>query len=174
MINWNELIQTSLPFFLFAIPLLILVRWFLKHNLKLKKIEVASALKKELIPNKIQAYERITLLLERIHPEALILREQKKEYTNIQLHQQLLKSIRKEFEHNLAMQIYIPSKTWEYVAKARDEVSKLINKCSSEVQPNNPSLEIAHKVLEKTINETNYYITKAKEKLNSDIELMYL
>ncbi|MCU4175939.1 hypothetical protein [Carboxylicivirga sp. N1Y90] len=174
MLNLNELIQSSLPFFLFAIPLLILVRCFLKHNLKLKQIELASSLKKELIPNKIQAYERVTLLLERIHPETLILREQQAGLSNMQLHKQLLKSIRTEFDHNIAMQIYMPSKTWEYVTKARDEVSKLINTCSSQVQPNNPSMELAHKILEKTINETNYYITKAKEKLNNDIELMYL
>jgi len=173
MLVFEKLIQTSAITLLVAVPLLLLIRWFLKHNLKLKELELANSTFKELIPTRLQAYERLSILLERITPEALALREQRQGLTSIQLQKLLLQNIRQEFEHNFAMQIYLPVKTWEQVIKSRDEVIKLINTCSAEVQPNSPSMELSKKILERAINETNFYITKAKESLKKDIQLYY-
>jgi len=173
MIASEDLIQTTATTLLFAIPVLILIRWFLKHNLKLKELELANSTFKELIPMRLQAYERLSILLERISPEALVLREQKQGLSSLQLQKLLLQNIRQEFEHNFAMQIYLPVASWDQVTKSRDEVIKLINTCSAEVQPNSPSMELSRVILEKAINETSFYITKAKETLKNDIQLYY-
>lgn len=173
MTTFNTLIQTSATTLLIAIPLLILIRWFLKHNIKLKELELANSTFKELIPTRLQAYERLSILLERITPEALVLREQKQGLTSLQLQSRLLHSIRQEFEHNFAMQIYLPVSSWDQVIKSRNEVIKLINTCSTQVQPHLPSMELSRVILEKAINETNFYIVKAKETLKKDIQLYY-
>lgn len=173
MFDWQELIKNVLPFILLGVPLLILVNWFLKQNLKMKQLDLAQSIQKEMLPLKIQAYERLILLLERINPENMVLREQKQGLTNLQFHSLLLKNIRKEFEHNLAMQIYLPGKSWELITQSRDEVIKLINTCSSEVKPNQPSIELSQKLMERGINETNFHLKKAKESLRKDIELLY-
>jgi len=173
MIEFENLVIISILILLIGIPFLILVRWFLKHNLKLKEIELANSTFKELIPTRLQAYERLSILLERITPEALVLREQKQGLSSLQLQKILLQNIRQEFEHNFAMQIYLPISTWDLVIKSRDEVKKLINTCSAEVQPNSPSMELSRVILERTINETNFYISKAKESLKKDIQNYY-
>jgi len=173
MIEFENLVIISILILLIGIPFLILVRWFLKHNLKLKEIELANSTFKELIPTRLQAYERLSILLERITPEALVLREQKQGLSSLQLQKILLQNIRQEFEHNFAMQIYLPISTWDHVIKSRDEVKKLINTCSAEVQPNSPSMELSRVILERTINETNFYISKAKESLKKDIQNYY-
>ncbi len=173
MISSADLIQTSVSTLLIATPLLILIHWFLKHNIKLKQLELANSTFKELIPTRLQAYERLSILLERITPEALVLREQKQGLTSLQLQSILLQSIRKEFEHNFAMQIYLPASTWDQIIKSRDEVIKLLNTCSAEVQPNSPSMQLSKIILEKAINETNFHIVKAKKALKKDIQLYY-
>lgn len=173
MIEFKDVMTTGITILLIAVPILILIRWFLKHNLKLKELELANSTFKELIPTRLQAYERLAILLERITPESIVLREQKQGLTSLQLHNQLLQSIRHEFEHNFAMQIYLPVESWDKITKARDEVIKVINSSSAEVQPNSPSMELSRTILEKAINETNFFIVKAKETLKKDIQLYY-
>src|SRR5690606_39978951 len=60
---------------------------------------------KQVLPLRLQAYERLTLFLERIDPIKLLVRvkpfsDSKDEYENL-----LVKNIEQEFEHNIAQQI---------------------------------------------------------------------
>ncbi len=173
MIVFEEIIKLSCIVVLISTPILVLLRWFLKHNLKQKQLELANSTFKELIPTRLQAYERLAILLERISPEAIVLRENKANMTSLQLQKQLLSSIRHEFEHNFAMQIYLPAPTWDAILKSRDVVIKLINTASGEVQPNSPAIHLSKIIFEKGVNETNFYINKAKENLKKDIQLYY-
>lgn len=173
MISFEEFIKLSTIVLLVALPILIVLRWFLKYNLRQKELELANSTFKELIPTRLQAYERLTILLERITPEAIVLRLNQPGISSLQLQKSLLQSIRQEFEHNFAMQIYLPVTTWATIIKSRDELIKLINTSSAEVQPNAPAMELARFILEKGINETNFYIEKAKEALKKDVQLYY-
>ena len=78
--------------------------------------ELQSTLKqknqKELLPIKLQAYERIILLLERSNPNNLIPRLSQKEMNATVLQHLLIKEIRQEFNHNLAQQIYLSNEAW--------------------------------------------------------------
>jgi len=173
MIDWQTILYMAIPYLMIGIPVLILVNWFLKQNLKSKQIEISLSMQKEMLPLRIQAYERLTILLERINPDTLILREQKQGLSNLQLHTLLLKGIRSEFEHNLAMQIYLPAKTWDLILKSRDEVIKLINTCAGEVKAEGPSMELSQKILERYSKESDFYLKQAKEALKKDIQLYY-
>lgn len=173
MINWEALPNYLIPFLSIGIPILIIIYWFLKTDLKRKQFEIIQKTRSEVLPVRLQAYERITLLLERITPEALIIREQKQGLTSLQLHQQILKSIRHEYEHNLAMQVYLPQKTWDLVKKAKDEVQKMINSSSGQVAPHSPSMELARYILESNDNDTAYHLKRAMEALKKDIQLFF-
>ncbi len=173
MLNWNDLLIALLPTLVVAIAFLVLVRWFLKHNLKIRQIELAKQQRAELIPTRLQAYERMALFLERITPESLIVREQVQNITSLEFHQTLLKLIRKEFEHNLAMQIYIPISTWDLILEAREEVVKLINSGSIAVPPHSPSMALSRHLLENANEGSKYHIKKAKEQLKKDVQMFY-
>ena len=59
------------------------------------------------LPLRLQAYERLTLFLERISPGNLLIRvkpynDNKDDYEAL-----LLKTIEQEFEHNLSQQVYV-------------------------------------------------------------------
>lgn len=76
---------------------------------------------------RLQACERLTLMLERINVPNLLLRLppatglSAKEYTAT-----LLLNIRQEFEYNVTQQIYISDQLWSIMLAARDNVSQLI------------------------------------------------
>jgi hypothetical protein len=76
---------------------------------------------------RLQACERLTLMLERINVPNLLLRlppgtgASAKEYTA-----SLLLTIREEFEYNVTQQIYVSDALWSIMIQARDNVSQLI------------------------------------------------
>ncbi len=76
---------------------------------------------------RLQACERLTLMLERINVPNLLLRQSPpagagaKEYTA-----NLLLTIREEFEYNVTQQIYVSDALWSIMIQARDNVSQLI------------------------------------------------
>ena len=91
-------------------------------------------LKKELqadsLPVRLQAYERLTLFLERISPNKLLLRvkptsSNKEDYETL-----LIDTIQQEMEHNLTQQIYISDKCWSVISTAKSATIQLIRKAN--------------------------------------------
>lgn len=75
---------------------------------------------KQILPLRLQAYERLTLFLERIDPNRLLVRvkpfsDSKDEYENL-----LIKNIEQEFDHNLTQQVYVSEECWKIVKAAKN------------------------------------------------------
>jgi hypothetical protein len=78
------------------------------------------------LPLRLQAYERVTLLMERINPSQLMIRinpltEDKNDYQNF-----VIAQIEQEFEHNLAQQIYISEECWSIIVTAKNATIQMI------------------------------------------------
>lgn len=76
---------------------------------------------------KMQAYERLTLFLERSKPHSLLMRFLNKTEDVNQLQLLLLQMIREEFEHNFSQQIYVSENLWQTISLAKDRLLQLIN-----------------------------------------------
>ncbi|MCB0434428.1 MAG: hypothetical protein KDD18_16075, partial [Mangrovimonas sp.] len=77
-----------------------------------------------------QAYERMTIFLERITPSKLLIRvsptsSQKEPYESL-----LIATIEQEFEHNLSQQIYMSDECWNIITAAKNATIQLIRKAS--------------------------------------------
>lgn len=80
----------------------------------------------KMLPMRLQAYERVTLLLERIDPNKLLIRikpysTEVDEYENL-----LIRNIEQEFEHNIAQQIYLTQECWNLVNAAKNATIHVI------------------------------------------------
>lgn len=85
---------------------------------------------KELLPLRLQAYERLTLFLERIDPMKLLVRvkpfsDSKEDYETL-----LIKNIEQEYEHNLTQQIYVSPECWNLVHAAKNATIHVIRQAS--------------------------------------------
>lgn len=84
-----------------------------------KKLDTLIAKKKESLPIKLQAYERLLLFCERINPSKLLLRVNAiGDDTDSYLHL-LLGNIEQEFEHNLVQQLYVSDDVWKAVVGSK-------------------------------------------------------
>ena len=76
--------------------------------------------KKEIFPVRLQAFERLTLFLERMSAHHLLQRvppiaPQPEAYKDL-----LIQTIEQEYEHNLAQQIYISESCWRMITAAKN------------------------------------------------------
>lgn len=138
----------TLPSALMLLGVYLIIHRFLEFEKNRLETERQQAMRKEIFPVRMQAYERIILLLERISPNQLILRTNKYGLNVSQFHVMLIQSIRDEFDHNLSQQVYISSKSWELTRSAREELIRLINTASGNLAQVAPSAELAGKILE--------------------------
>ncbi|MBD0849637.1 DUF7935 family protein [Maribacter arenosus] len=82
------------------------------------------------LPIRLQAYERMALFLERIAIPSLIVRvgpksTDKNDYENL-----LIRTIEKEFEHNLSQQIYLSDDCWNIIKAAKSATIQMIRKAA--------------------------------------------
>ncbi|MDR0790426.1 MAG: hypothetical protein LBO06_06490 [Bacteroidales bacterium] len=86
---------------------------------------------KLLTPIKLQAYERLIMLLERIKPENLVMRCYSYGMETSLLKDVMLKNIRDEYDYNLSQQLYVSEQSWARVMQAKEETIALINGIAS-------------------------------------------
>jgi len=123
--------------FLYAIPALItgmIAYYFFKEHTKNEDGRRRFLLHKDLqvtaMPIRLQAYERMTLFLERITPSKLLLRVSPTSSIKADYERLLISSIEQEFEHNLSQQIYLTDECWNIITAAKNTTIQLIRKAS--------------------------------------------
>jgi len=135
---------------LYCVPALIvlLATWLIMHKLydneqQKRMWELKKASQKEISPIRLRAYERLALLLERTTPEHLIMDMNLQEMTMLQVQQQLLRTIRLEFDHNLSQQIYVSDEVWDKIIHARDEMGAFVTAIAAQMPKESSSLDYA-------------------------------
>lgn len=78
-------------------------------------------------PLKLQAYERLVLLCERISLPNLISRTSSPDLSSREMQYMLVENIKQEFEYNASQQIYVSQTAWEAVRNLRDQTLLIVN-----------------------------------------------
>lgn len=112
------------------------------------KLELKKERQKFFLPNRVEAYQRAILLMERIHPNSLVMRHNNPGLPAAALQVQLLESIRQEYEHNIAQQMFISFNAWEMVKKSKEETVKIINLAGQQMGPTSNGMDLMSKIFE--------------------------
>jgi len=147
MNEFLEILKYVLPSLVVFAAAYFLIRSFLDHEVKQLKEENNDDIRKSILPLRFQAYERIVLFLERISPANMVLRVNKAGMSKEVLHAELLRTVREEYEHNLAQQIYISDNAWELVKGAKEEVLSDINTAAASMTDKNTSADFGQQVI---------------------------
>ncbi len=104
---------------------------FLKNEEGRRRFRLHMETQKDVMPVRLQAYERLTLFLERINPNQLLIRvkpitDDKKAYVDL-----LVATIEQEFEHNLTQQIYVTGDCWAAVKSSKNTLIQHLRKGSA-------------------------------------------
>lgn len=134
----------------YSIPALVVLAatWLVMHKLfnneQEKRLwELKRLSQKEISPIRLRAYERLTLLLERTTPDRMLMEMNLQEMTIPQVQQQLLRTIRLEYDHNLSQQIYVSDEVWDKIIHARDEMGSFVTAMAAGMPEGSSTLDYA-------------------------------
>jgi hypothetical protein len=144
----TEILKYILPSLVVFLTAWIMIRYYFRSFMREQNRDFLLQDRKKILPMRLQAYERISLFLERITVDSLVVREQESTLTCREFHQRLLAVVRAEFEHNLTQQIYLSTDAWSIVRNAKEETVNIINSAAMQVNPDGPALELSKKILE--------------------------
>jgi hypothetical protein len=119
---WFYLLMVCLPSLIVFAACYLLIRQFLKNKEQMELLAIQKHTAGNVLPLKLQAYERLILLFERIHIPNLVVRIRTKKMSSGDLQSALMIAIQQEFEHNVTQQMYVSDKLWEIIRLAKQEV----------------------------------------------------
>lgn len=173
MNDYLEILKYTLPALLVLLASVITLKSMFRNEEKKRRTEMILESRDTILPLRLQAYERLILFLERISPDSLIIRVNQAEMNSIQLQNELITSVRTEFEHNLAQQMYISSRAWDAVKSARNNIIKLVNDSASELKPNSAGMSLNKKILEKLMELKSSPTDAAIEFLKKEVRELF-
>lgn len=124
-------------------------------------------------PVRLQAYERLLLLLERIGVNNLVMRVYQENKTAEQLREELQRSIRNEFDHNLTQQLYVSEETWDLIRKAKEEMVKFINTEAEKLQEGATALDLSKQLFDRASQVDTLPTTAAAEYLKKEARQLF-
>jgi len=124
------------------------MRQIAQRDIRASHLEQKAERQKFFLPHRAEAYQRIILLMERIHPNSLVMRLNNPGLPATAFQIKLLEAVREEFDHNIAQQMYISSDAWEMSKKAKDETVKIINLAGQQMVPTSTAMDLSGKIFE--------------------------
>lgn len=165
-----EFIKISLPALIVLYAAYLLVRSFIQREIELKKLEVRSRSIETILPSRLQAYERMTLFLERMAPQNLLVRLNTESMPARDFHQLLLSEIRNEYNHNVSQQVYISEEVWDMIKNAKEDLVVTINDAATEMTVESTSLDLAKKIFERSVNKSIDPLSHALTEMKREIQ----
>lgn len=108
----------------------------------------AKAPARETLAMRLQAYERLVLLTDRIALHNLVTRIPAGQMNVAQYQSALVEQIRAESEHNVTQQIYVEPSVWDAVTKLREQNIFIVNSLASALGPEAKGSELARAIAE--------------------------
>jgi len=131
-----EVIKYTLPALVVFASSYYLLKQYLDTQYNMRSLELRASYSKEAIPLKLQAYERLLLFCERISIPNLLMRLKSTNMTTIDLQRAMMISVQKEYEHNMAQQLYASSKLWDIISLAKNDILSIIDSQARLLNPN--------------------------------------
>ncbi len=165
-----EILKYTLPALIVLITAYSLLKSFLNSELKKVQLKLRMNNQKEVLPMRLQAYERLTLFLERIKPHNLIPRIAEPSMSATELRMALVVAIKAEYEHNLSQQLYVSVKAWQTLTLVKDNMIQMVNALGSRVPQQATAQDFSKIILNYVLeNEEEQPTEQALDVLKQDV-----
>jgi hypothetical protein len=170
---FRDILLMIIPALLTGVTVFLLIRHYsiienskTEKEYRLERLRLAN-------PIRMQAYERMVLLLERMMPSQLIIRNVIPASSAAELQHSLVGNIRQEFDHNLSQQLYISSNAWELIKNARESVIAEINSAAEKLESGAPATDLAQLLFQNEMENSNSNLYKALEYLKNEARQLF-
>jgi hypothetical protein len=168
-----EILKFTLPSVVVFLTAYFVIKNQSEENLNKIRIEIQRQNQQTITPIKLQAYERLVLLLERISPQQLIATHSHPDQTASSLKFQMIGAIQQEYNYNLSQQIYVSTQSWNLVKVVKEQVIALINAAHNGLAPNATQTDLSKAIIESMISAGQQPTEKAINFLKAEVGLFF-
>ncbi len=171
-----ELLKFNKDLFFLLIPLFILFLFVGKIILDYKKNDKNEKKQKEhsvALPIRLRAYERLSLLLNRIEPKNLLLTEKNVAINALDLKNRLIAKIQNEYNHNISQQIYVSDILWEELMDTQNNLIDFLIVAYSKCSENDTPDFFAKIILDAYYSQEQTFIDATMVSLKEEVKSLY-
>jgi len=169
----TDLLKIILPAGVVLYGMYLVVISFLSKEREKRLVDLKTQNTSIILPVRLQAGERLCLLLERISPNNLLQRSNPSGISAAELHMHLLSEVREEFSHNYSQQIYFSEESWEAIKRAVEDVVTILNQGRQKVEPDAPGIDLAKAIFGISLERENDAISHALKTIKAEIQLYF-
>lgn len=141
---------------IFLCVLLLAFVWILTEFTAMKKqLDERKTNDPDTLRLRLQAYERITLLTERIALQNLLSRQNNPGLSCRQMQVILIDSIKQEYDYNMSQQIYVSPEVWRAVNNLKEQNIYIINQLAATLPQNASGMDLNKHIIDYLINNSN-------------------
>jgi hypothetical protein len=153
--TWQMILGILIPSLMVFLAVYFTFRQYHRHQMRVHLLESRKTREQLTLPIRLQAYERLTLLCERIDFGDLILRLKTPGTSARELQSALLIAVQQEFEHNLTQQLYVTAELWQVLMTAKAKTMDIISVVGNKLDDSATSEDFAQKLFETISQETS-------------------
>jgi hypothetical protein len=173
METFLEILKYTLPALVVFLTVYLVLRSYFDFKQKEGLLEIRRKDQEIILPIRLQAYERMVLFLERISPVQAVFRVMEPGMSPANLQAALVQTVREEFEHNIAQQIYISHEAWGLVRNAREETVRMINSAFITLDEKSTANDLARIILESWSGMEKNPVQSAVDYLKNEVRELF-
>ena len=143
-----EIVKITVPALVVFFTVYWLFKKFIEGQYHMEMLKFQQSQGKRSFPVKLKAFERLTLMLDRMSVPQLLLRLRNSKMSGEDLQDALIIAVQKEYEHNVAQQVYISDKLWEIIKLAKDEVLHLISRAGDQANKSSTAADFSASLMD--------------------------
>lgn len=169
--TWQLILGLTIPSIVVLLAVYLMFKQYFQYQVQGRLMDSKLEKTKITLPLRLQAYERLTLLCERIDLPDLILRLKTPGTTANALRSALLIAIQQEYEHNLTQQLYVTEELWKILIAAKSRTMDLITLASDGLDNNSTADEYARQLIQLASSEDSLPSQIAKRAIKTESSL---
>ncbi len=127
--------------------------WMITEFTSIKKdIKERTGINPETLKLRLQAYERLTLLAERISLQNLISRTPNAGLSSRQMQLSLVDAIKQEYDYNISQQVYVSTEVWKAVNNLKEQNIYVVNQLASTLPFKASGMDLNKQIIDFLIN----------------------
>jgi len=135
METFLEILKYTVPGLVVFATAYFLLKLYLDDKLRYELATQRSESLKITLPLRLQAYERLTLLCDRISIPNTLLRIRMPGMTVGELRGALMLAISQEFDHNTSQQLYVSDTLWQIISFAKNDALNFVMQTATDLDP---------------------------------------
>lgn len=166
-----EIIKITLPALIVFLTIYFIMKSYLAQQYQLQLLSMKQKNVKHTIHLKLQAYERLMMLCERISIPNLILRLRTRDMNVEELTNSMILAIQQESNHNLTQQVYITDELWNIITLAKNETLNEISEVSKKLDQSSLGTNLVNAFTNSNELTSETIIAHAKKAIKQELTL---